>query len=51
LIFHSLQLPKCISPVGGNLSDFAAQVGLISLYWPHLQAQQETDFVLTMMGV
>jgi len=26
LIYHSLQLPKCISPTGGNLSDFAAQV-------------------------
>ncbi|PHH71973.1 hypothetical protein CDD83_5061 [Cordyceps sp. RAO-2017] len=26
LIYHSLQIPKCISPEGGNLSDFAAQV-------------------------
>lgn len=26
LIFHSLQIPKCISPAGGNLADFAAQV-------------------------
>jgi hypothetical protein len=27
LVSHSLQIPKCISPAGGNLSDFAAQVG------------------------
>ena len=26
LIHHSLQVPKCISPNGGNLADFAAQV-------------------------
>lgn len=26
LIYHSLQIPKCISPNGGNLPDFAAQV-------------------------
>lgn len=26
LIYHSLQVPKCISPTGGNLADFAAQV-------------------------
>lgn len=26
LIFHSLQIPKCISSAGGNLADFAAQV-------------------------
>lgn len=26
LIYHSLQIPKCISPDGGNLSDFAAHV-------------------------
>lgn len=26
LIYHSLQIPKCISPNGGNLCDFAAQV-------------------------
>ncbi|GAB0141374.1 hypothetical protein EsHS_00001971 [Epichloe bromicola] len=26
LIYHSLQLPKCITPAGGSLSDFAAQV-------------------------
>lgn len=26
LIYHSLQIPKCISPSGGNLPDFAAQV-------------------------
>lgn len=28
LVSHSLQIPKCISPAGGNLSDFAAKVGL-----------------------
>lgn len=26
LVFHSLQIPKCISPNGGNLAEFAAQV-------------------------
>lgn len=26
LIYHSLQLPRCISPTGGNLAEFAAQV-------------------------
>lgn len=26
LIYHSLQIPKCISANGGNLADFAAQV-------------------------
>lgn len=30
LIYHSLQLPKCISPTGGNLSEFAAQVSYIT---------------------
>ncbi|KAJ2957352.1 hypothetical protein NQ176_g11251 [Zarea fungicola] len=31
LIFHSLQIPKCISPNGGNLADFAAQ--MTCLFW------------------
>lgn len=31
LIYHSLQLPKCISPAGGSLSDFAAQ--MTCLFW------------------
>ncbi|KAG5975610.1 hypothetical protein E4U55_007619 [Claviceps digitariae] len=31
LIYHSLQLPKCISQTGGNLSDFAAQ--MTCLFW------------------
>ncbi|PNY26264.1 Uncharacterized protein TCAP_03808 [Tolypocladium capitatum] len=31
LIYHSLQIPKCISPNGGNLSDFAAQ--MTCLFW------------------
>ncbi|KJZ72092.1 hypothetical protein HIM_08547 [Hirsutella minnesotensis 3608] len=31
LIYHSLQIPKCISPDGGNLSDFAAQ--MTCLFW------------------
>ncbi|KAM3471443.1 hypothetical protein MY8738_009327 [Beauveria namnaoensis] len=31
LIFHSLQIPKCISPAGGNLADFAAQ--MTCLFW------------------
>jgi hypothetical protein len=26
LIYHSLQLPRCITPNGGNLAEFAAQV-------------------------
>lgn len=26
LIYHSLEIPQCISPNGGNLADFAAQV-------------------------
>jgi hypothetical protein len=26
LVYHSLTIPKCISPAGGNLADFAAQV-------------------------
>lgn len=28
LIYHSLQIPKCISPNGGNLAEFAAQVAI-----------------------
>ncbi|KAG6258755.1 hypothetical protein E4U24_001087 [Claviceps purpurea] len=31
LIYHSLQIPKCISSTGGNLSDFAAQ--MTCLFW------------------
>ncbi|RCI16377.1 hypothetical protein L249_2457 [Ophiocordyceps polyrhachis-furcata BCC 54312] len=31
LIYHSLQIPRCISPDGGNLSDFAAQ--MTCLFW------------------
>ncbi|QLI67620.1 Meiotically up-regulated 80 protein [Metarhizium brunneum] len=31
LIYHSLQMPKCISHTGGNLSDFAAQ--MTCLFW------------------
>ncbi|GJN71735.1 mucin [Purpureocillium lilacinum] len=31
LIYHSLQIPKCISPNGGSLSDFAAQ--MTCLFW------------------
>ncbi|XP_044718907.1 cyclin domain-containing protein [Hirsutella rhossiliensis] len=31
LIYHSLQIPKCISPDGGNLSDFAAH--MTCLFW------------------
>lgn len=27
LVHHSLQLPACISPKGGNLADFTAEVG------------------------
>ncbi|KAG6007114.1 hypothetical protein E4U54_000057 [Claviceps lovelessii] len=30
-IYHSLKLPKCISPDGGNLSDFAAH--MTCLFW------------------
>lgn len=30
LVYHSLQIPKCISPSGGNLADFAAQVSFPS---------------------
>lgn len=33
LIHHSLQIPIRINPNGGNLADFAAQVGQL-LYWP-----------------
>ncbi|PFH62285.1 hypothetical protein XA68_14280 [Ophiocordyceps unilateralis] len=31
LIYHSSQIPRCISPEGGNLSDFAAQ--MTCLFW------------------
>jgi hypothetical protein len=31
LVFHSLQIPKCISPNGGNLAEFAAQ--MTCLFW------------------
>ncbi|KAI5457618.1 hypothetical protein BGZ63DRAFT_427658 [Mariannaea sp. PMI_226] len=31
LIYHSLQIPKCIAPTGGNLADFAAQ--MTCLFW------------------
>ncbi|KAH8178770.1 cyclin domain-containing protein [Sarocladium implicatum] len=31
LIYHSLQLPRCISPTGGNLAEFAAQ--MTCLFW------------------
>jgi hypothetical protein len=30
LVYHSLQIPKCISPSGGNLADFAAQVSVFT---------------------
>jgi hypothetical protein len=26
MVLHSLQIPTCISPKGGNLADFTAQV-------------------------
>lgn len=32
LIYHSLQIPRCITPNGGNLSDFAAQVCSVSYH-------------------
>jgi hypothetical protein len=32
LVYHSLQIPKCISPQGGNLAEFAAQVSLLIRY-------------------
>lgn len=31
LVYHSLEIPRRISPSGGNLADFAAQVHIISL--------------------
>ncbi|RGP79245.1 meiotically up-regulated 80 [Fusarium longipes] len=31
LVYHSLKIPKCISPGGGNLADFAAQ--MTCLFW------------------
>ncbi|KFA64525.1 hypothetical protein S40285_06439 [Stachybotrys chlorohalonatus IBT 40285] len=31
LVFHSLQIPKCISPNGGNLAEFAAE--MTCLFW------------------
>ncbi|KAI9158998.1 hypothetical protein HJFPF1_07003 [Paramyrothecium foliicola] len=31
LVFHSLQIPKCISATGGNLAEFAAQ--MTCLFW------------------
>lgn len=31
LIYHSMQIPKCIAPAGGNLADFAAQ--MTCLFW------------------
>ncbi|PTB65034.1 hypothetical protein BBK36DRAFT_55521 [Trichoderma citrinoviride] len=31
LIYHSLQIPRCISPNGGSLADFAAQ--MTCLFW------------------
>ncbi|CAG2000001.1 hypothetical protein QX201_003148 [Fusarium graminearum] len=31
LVYHSLVIPKCISPTGGNLADFAAQ--MTCLFW------------------
>ncbi|PTB38036.1 hypothetical protein M441DRAFT_146434 [Trichoderma asperellum CBS 433.97] len=31
LIYHSLQIPRCISPSGGSLADFAAQ--MTCLFW------------------
>lgn len=33
LVYHSLQIPKCISPSGGNLADFAAQVCDLKHMW------------------
>jgi hypothetical protein len=31
LVFHSLRIPKCISPTGGNLAEFAAE--MTCLFW------------------
>lgn len=31
LVYHSLRIPKCVSPQGGNLADFAAQVSLLTI--------------------
>lgn len=33
LVYHSLTIPKCISPSGGNLADFAAQVRMFLNGW------------------
>lgn len=36
LIYHSLQIPRCISPSGGSLADFAAQVSQILSKEPYV---------------
>lgn len=38
MVLHSLRIPACISPKGGNLADFAAQV---SNFLPSVRARQE----------
>ncbi|KAM0471042.1 hypothetical protein ACHAPX_009612 [Trichoderma viride] len=35
LIYHSLQIPRCISPSGGSLADFAAQMTCLFWFEPH----------------
>jgi hypothetical protein len=43
LIYHSMQIPKCIAPAGGNLADFAAQVRFPKPSLPSVKANMHED--------
>ncbi|KAL7920696.1 hypothetical protein ACQKWADRAFT_153018 [Trichoderma austrokoningii] len=40
LIYHSLQIPRCISPSGGSLADFAAQMTCFFWFQPSEQLRK-----------
>lgn len=43
LVYHSLEIPRCISPNGGNLAEFAAQVGATYPYLPLFTNDSQDD--------
>lgn len=47
LIYHSLCIPKCITPKGGNLADFAAQVSPTQVSTAHVYSTILTFLQMT----